>query len=77
MSATTEDIADLLRKIVGLQTLDARLWDTADVALFLNLSVDHTRKYITTRSDFPAAVALPGKGNARNTGLQHAAISLL
>ena len=52
MSTTTEEIADLLKQIVGAKTLDARLWDTADVAAFLKLNPAHVRKFILTRSDF-------------------------
>jgi hypothetical protein len=53
---------ELLKRIADAQTLDARLWDTADVAAFLKLSEAHTRAHIMTRSDFPAPVDLPGKG---------------
>jgi hypothetical protein len=42
--------------------IDSRLWDAADVALFLKLTTDYVRKFIVTRSDFPAAIELPGKG---------------
>lgn len=60
MSTTMEDFAELLKKAAGF---DSRLWDTADVALFLKLNPDHVRKFICTRADFPAPVDLPGKGS--------------
>lgn len=58
-AATIEEVTDLLRQI---GTFDARLWDTSDVATFLNLNPAHVRKFILTRGDFPAPVDLPGSG---------------
>lgn len=63
MSATIDEIAELLLRIADVKTLDARLWDTADVAAYLKLSAPHVRRHILTRSDFPAAADLPGAGD--------------
>ena len=63
MSVTAEELGELLKRIVNVQTLDARLWDFADVAMFLKLNVVHVRKFIATRGDFPAPVDLPGAGS--------------
>lgn len=62
MSTTTEEITDLLKRVLELRSLDSRLWDTADVAAFLKLNVAHVRRHILTREDFPQAVSLPGSG---------------
>ena len=62
MSVTAEEITDILKRIADVKTLDARLWDTADVAAYLKLNVAHVRRHIITRKDFPAAVDLPGAG---------------
>lgn len=60
--STTAEIEDIVRQVVGVHNLNARLWATVDVAAFLGLSVDYVRIHILTRSDFPAAINLPGKG---------------
>lgn len=62
MSATIEDVTQLLKQIANTQRIDARLWDTADVAEFLKLNADYTRRSIVTRGDFPKPVDLPGSG---------------
>lgn len=62
MSVTADELTDILKRIADVRTLDARLWDTADVAAFLKLNTTHVRRHIITRSDFPAAMDLPGMG---------------
>ncbi len=62
MSATTEEVTELLKRALELKTLDSRLWDTADVAAFLKLNTAHVRRHILTRGDFPPALSLPGSG---------------
>ncbi len=61
--ATIEQVTNLLRQVVGAQALDARLWDTSDVATYLKLNPDHVRRHILTRGDFPGPVDLPGSGS--------------
>lgn len=63
MSATTEEITDLLKRALELKSLDSRLWDTADVAAFLKLNPAHVRRHILTRGDAPRPVDLPGAGD--------------
>lgn len=60
MSDLTAD--DVLKRITEAHTFDSRLWSTEDVALFLGLNPAYARAHILTRSDFPAAVMLPGSG---------------
>lgn len=62
MSITAEEVQSLVREVVGVQGMNGRLWDTADVAVFLKLNPDYVRAHILTRSDFPGAIDLPGKG---------------
>ncbi|KQW13933.1 hypothetical protein ASC98_17740 [Rhizobacter sp. Root1238] len=63
MEGSIEQITDILKRLMDVRTLDARLWDTADVATYLKLNVAHVRRSLLTRSDFPRAVDLPGAGN--------------
>ncbi len=60
--STTAEITDIIRQVVGVQALNGRLWDTADVAAFLKLNPAYVREHILTRSDFPGSIDLPGKG---------------
>lgn len=62
MSTETEEITDLLKKLVDVRTLDSRLWDTADVAAYLKLNPAHVRRSILTRGDFPKPMDIPGSG---------------
>lgn len=62
MSATLESVAEAIHALRKAHDVDARLWDTADVAEFLKLNPAYTRAHILTRSDFPKSVDLPGKG---------------
>ena len=59
---TIDDLIDVLTRIANVSTLDARLWGTADMAVFLKLNTDHARVHIMSRKDFPAPVDLPGRG---------------
>jgi len=62
MTTETAEIAVLLKQLVDVRTLDARLWDTADVAAYLKLNPAHVRRSILARPDFPKAIDLPGSG---------------
>lgn len=61
MSVTTDDLADLMNRV-----LRAQLWTAAESAAFLKYSAQHFRMFIATRSDFPKALHLPGKGKTPN-----------
>lgn len=56
------ELTEALKAIAAASRLDQRLWDANDVAAYLKLSADHTRKHILTRRDFPNPCELPGKG---------------
>ena len=41
------------------------LWDIKDIAGYLKLSIDHTRKRVVANPSFPGKIALPSAGNGR------------
>lgn len=62
MSVTLETVAEAINEFRKTSRLDARLWDTADVAEFLKLNPAYTRAHILTRDDFPVCLKIPGAG---------------
>ena len=58
MEDLLEQILEELRQLRQIESAKSRLWDTKDIAYYLNLTSQNVSNNYITRPDFPAPIRL-------------------